>query len=326
MVKLATLRSCGDSIWPLLKVTKLRGGGMAYDYGIYTQDIPPSGFNVLKASDKQLAEYGLPTHKQLGLQWNSVMGNAIHSAPAPRYLVGIATSGAGADAPASGCPLDSCSSSWSGHVVEGHTYNEVSAGWQEPSFYTVSGCSGGQFSQWVGLGGFTANTTGLAQLGTAFNEPGMAAHQGWIETIIGGSGSEVAIDVVASKGDSMWASATWDPANSWYDYYMQDTGSDPAQYYSGHSREDDSPDNSTAEVIEERPNYSFTNDTPNLSPFNNFSVTGATSYWGSSSAGFVNNPDHYQIKMQDPASLDTLADPTPLNSNSNFTAEWDNCD
>lgn len=58
---------CGDVIYPLRQVTALPGGGKAYGYGVYVQYMPP-GFSILKASDSQLAEYGLPTLRGAGRQ------------------------------------------------------------------------------------------------------------------------------------------------------------------------------------------------------------------------------------------------------------------
>jgi hypothetical protein len=127
-----------------------------------------------------------------------------------------------------------------------------------------------------------------------------------------------ATQFVPSHGDSVYSSILWDSATTEYSYFMEDftTGT----VYSAHSRTDSSPDNSTAEVISERPN----NPPTDLSKFQNDSFTGATSYWGTSSAGFVNNPNHYNLKMEG-ISGDTLATSSNLDSNSNFSNTWVAC-
>lgn len=58
------LKACGVKTYPLKAVNSLPGGGKAYIYYIQgiktTFKVPPKGFNACKATDKQLAEYGLP--------------------------------------------------------------------------------------------------------------------------------------------------------------------------------------------------------------------------------------------------------------------------
>jgi hypothetical protein len=279
--------------------------------------MPPAHFNVLRASDKQLREYGIPTRKQLGHRWYSVMRHFRRVAPPEPYLVEVPSFLVSGGASPRVCQLPSCTGNWVGHYVTGHTYKEVTVTWAEPSF-TNGGCTNGEFVQWAGLGG-TTSPVNLAQAGTTFNVPNFAAHEGFIETIIGGVGPMVeATQFVPSHGDSVYSSILWDSATTEYSYFMEDftTGT----VYSAHSRTDSSPDNSTAEVISERPN----NPPTDLSKFQNDSFTGATSYWGTSSAGFVNNPNHYNLKMEG-ISGDTLATSSNLDSNSNFSNTWVAC-
>lgn len=311
-------RSCGDRILPLLRTTPLPGGGRAYDYGTYTWLEPPAHFNVLRASDKQLSEYGLPTRKQLGRNWRSVASRMRRFiAPSP-YLVQID------HVRGFTCGItDSCG--WDGHYVEGHTYTQVSATWTEPHF-TAAGCSGDEFMQWAGLGGIYSVPASLGQTGTAFNVPGLAAHQGFIETIIDGSDSPpVAIDgFVPAAGDTVRASVLWDSSARQYSYLLTDTtaGSSSGAIL---SRTDTDPDNTTAEVISERPYVDVdTGQLSQLSDFQSVAVKDATSYWPGGSAGFVNNPHHYSIQMFD-KSGNPLATTTNLDSDSDFTNTWVAC-
>jgi len=312
------LSSCGDEIMRLQSVTSLPGGGKAYHYGQYTELLPPARFNVLKASDKTLAEYGLPTRKKLGRQWYGVMRHFRHFLPAPSFLVGVPVS---ADALNDTCPTGSCN--WDGHYVSGHTYDEVTGTWKEPHF-VGAGCSGDAFSNWAGMGGISSKDS-LGQVGTNFNAPGFAAHQGFILTIINGAAGNGDVPIqgfVPSAGDTIYASVLW---NSPHYYYLLNDQTTNTSSGSILSRTDDSPDNSTAEFISERPliNGSLSE----LSDFQTIAFQDATSYWSTGSAGFYNNPVHKSIQMSDLSSQGghTLATTTNLDSDSNFTNTWKRC-
>ena len=58
------LKKCGVKTIPLAAVKPLPGGGKAYIYYDHGQKtifpVPPKGFNSCTATDKQLAEYGIP--------------------------------------------------------------------------------------------------------------------------------------------------------------------------------------------------------------------------------------------------------------------------
>lgn len=122
--------------------------------------------------------------------------------------------------------------------------------------------------------------------------------------------------LVVSHGSSLYGSVYWDSSSEVYDYFFSYNGNG----YSEHSRTDESPDNSTAEVISERPD----NPPTELSDFQTVSVENATSAWSSGSAGFVSNPHHYGITMEDTSGI-VLADTSNLDSQSNFTNTWAYC-
>jgi hypothetical protein len=309
------LRACGDTILWLKKVTTLADGGKAYNYGAYTRDIPSANFDILTATDAELAEYGIPTRAQLGRQWRHVMQRNLRVLPATPYLVqGPSSMQLRPIGSQSGdCELPGCTYNWVGHYVTGHTYDEVSTDWTEPSF-VGAGCTGDAYAEWAGLGG-TTSPVNLAQTGTFFNYPDFAAHQGFIETIIDGDGAPVAADgFIPSPGDTVYASVTWNGAEQ-YTYYMQDG----SNIYSATSRDDTSPDNSTAEVMGERP---LVDGSPTeLSDFQSAYFSGAESYWSSGAAGFYNNPNRYGVTMEG-FSGDTLATTNNLSEDSNFTNTW----
>jgi hypothetical protein len=325
-MSLPALRQCGDKILPLLKVTPLPGGGKRYDYGAYTRNIPPAGFQVLTATDKQLAEFGFPTHKQLGSRWPAVMGRFRKLLPAGKYMVMLPAgtlrkpkrSSASSSAQPSTVP--STTANWAGHVVTGHTYNEVLGTWSEP--HIVSGCTGAALAQWVGLGGLgTGSGLDLAQDGTMFNYTPFTnlGHQGFIERIVANSGNAVAAQgFTPAAGDSVFASVTWNGTDT-YAYFMQD-GSNS---FSANSRASTTRDNSTAEAITERP---LEPQLANMEDFQPINVTGTESFWNGGSAGFVNNPSHDSVAMTGGGPTNpTLVSTSNLTATSNFTNTWHQC-
>lgn len=321
---IAVLRACGDIIMPLQRVTPLPGGGKAYHYASLVQDVPPEGFDVLRATDRQLREYGLPTRRQLGARWYQVVRH-MRSPVTPRpYLVQVpelATLG-------SGCPSGSCN--WSGYAVTGHAYNQVSAQWFEPHFGSDN-CSATyptEWAQWVGIGGFNSGPPNLGQDGTVFNVNGLAPHQAVIETIdsLYPKSPPVPIDLQASPGQVFYAQTTWIAASQWYDYYMANDTTDTSdpfygKYWSGHSRSVASKDLSSAEVITEMPSY------PGLSNYGHYQIQDAdtTWNWGADASLFGNLPpaDINKVVMTDPAGH-TLSSPGTL-TNGLFNTFWSAC-
>jgi len=324
----SVLRSCGDTIYKLQRVTPLPGGGKAYDYGAYTQLVPPPHFNVLKASDRQLREYALPTRRQYGSRWHAMvrrMRSFVRPAP---YLVGLpVTSRTAPIARTEACDYPSCSHNWSGYVAyAGHNYNSVGAGWFEPDF-TSGSCSSTSFFQWTGIGGFNGGTLNLGQDGTAFGFPGLGAHQAWIETSENGTLSPpVGISTLFATVDQKFvASASYDSSTKKYDYSM---GNDATgKTWSGTSRAVTGVDLSSAEVITERPtlNGQYTD----LTPYGNFTVTNPGVGWGSTgSSNFVNLPaaDKSPVTMEF-SNGNVMSKPSSLNSsNSDFTMTFVRCD
>jgi hypothetical protein len=328
------LRSCGDVIMRLRHVTPLQGGGKAYDYGAYTQFVPPPHFNVLKASDRQLQEYALPTRQKLGSRWYAIVGHIRHFVrPAP-YLVGIpadriATSAVTASTPSTfTCNPPTCAFNWSGYVAYyGHSYNYVAAGWYEPHFVSGS-CSSTEFSQWVGIGGsVNAGRPGdLGQDGTAFGEPGIGPHQAWIETIVNDSNSPpIAIKkLFATVGEKFTASTQWVSASKKYAYTMTNSKGDA---FSGESRKVSSKDLSSAEVISERP--TLNDKLTDLTPYRAFQVTNPAVGWSNGDSSFVNlsSSDETPMVMKNQSTGNLMAFPGPLNlATSDFSSNYLRCD
>jgi hypothetical protein len=323
----SVLRSCGDVIYPLRHVTALPGGGKAYDYGVYVQYVPPPDFIVLKASDRQLAEYGLPTRREFSSSWYPMVKDIRRFAQPTPYLVEVPAARAATAPPSRAtfvCASPGCSFNWSGYAAyRGHLYRSIGAGWVEPHFVPTNGCSTSSFSQWVGIGGFYHGSRRLGQDGTSFGEPGLSPHQAFIETINNDNSGPVAINLTATIHRKFVAGASWDPATSRFHYVMANDYTGIA--WAGESRRV-SADLRSAEVIAERPTMSDQHLT-NLSDFQNFLVTSAGVTWGSTgSAGLARLPasDVTRIGMHDGAGH-LMSDPTRLNSSSNFSNVYYRC-
>jgi hypothetical protein len=327
----SVLRSCGDVIYPLRQVTALPGGGKAYDYGVYVQYMPPPGFSILKASDSQLAEYGLPTRRELGASWYSMVKDVRRFAQPTPYLVEVPAARAATAAPslaASRCPVPSCSFNWSGYAAyRGHSYNDVSANWVEPHFVPSPGCSTTEFGQWVGIGGLdNSKTTHLGQDGTFFAVPGFSAHQAFIETINNDLSGPVAINLTATINRKFGATTFWYSPTSRFRYFMVNDYTGIA--WAGGSRRV-SADLRSAEVIAEDPS-TVIDGVPvpgNITDFRKFLVTGVGVAWGSHSGVHLSSlpaSDVTRIVMRDSA-YRLMSAPTGLTRSSNFTNVFYRC-
>jgi peptidase A4-like protein len=306
-VAASSLRSCGDRLMTLSRVRSLPGGGKAYSYGTYTQLVPPAHFNVLKASDKQLAEYGILTRKDLGArQWYRLMSHVRSFAGSTPYLVRIPYVHAASTSP-----------NWAGYDVNDHNYTQVSTEWVEPQFQGAN-CSGDAFVQWAGIGGI--RTDDLGQTGTSFNVPGLAAHQGWIEANSGGTGSIVGVDFTASANDMIFADVLWDASTSEFQYTLEDLTTGHLATYTGHSRPVTA-DLQTAEVISERP--VINNEYSELSDFSFIPVEDPMGYWASGDSSFYSD-SHNAITMEESGNI--LANTFgSLASDNVFSVIWEGC-
>jgi hypothetical protein len=304
----SVLRSCGDTIEPLQRVTPLPGGGLSYNYGDYTLLVPPAHFNVLKASARRLAEYGFPSRHQLGKSWYQVMRHVRTFSIVPARRPGV--------------PSATSTKIWAGYDVNDHRYTGVAATWTEPHF-VAHGCSGDSFAQWAGIGGIKASAgNSLGQAGTTFNSPGFAAHQGFIETISKGQGPPVAVkNFVPKAGNKVLVTASWHASTKEFGYFLENeaTGTSMAL----HSRKV-SANLRTAEVISERPTTvnSLGHPVPTeLSDFQKVAVH-ATASWASGSSGFFRD-SHNAITMKNGST--TIAKPGTLSRSNSFTTTWKGC-
>jgi hypothetical protein len=309
----SVLRSCGDRILPLRNVTGLPGGGKAYSYGAFTQLVPPAHFSPLTASDRQLREYGFPTRRQAGTRWASLMRHYRGTARPTPFLV----QAPGASRPRANIPGTTLT--WSGYAVTGHDYLGVSAKWFEPSFAGSPCTKPGAFGQWVGLGG-ASSLPYLGQDGTSFNYPTLGAHQAFVQVLPNDAKGPVPVALYATPGQLFYAQVFWDPANTWYEYFMEND--ETGNTVSFHSAPATAHDGSTAEVIAERP-YFPDGTLANLSNYQQFQVQDSTGYWGSSSSAGFNDLSNQPISMVH--SGHTMSSPGSL-MGSNYNMFWSACD
>jgi hypothetical protein len=304
-------------------VRPLPGGGKAYDYGAATQLMPPPHFNVLKASDKQLQEYGLPTRQRLGSRWRAAARHMLHFIRPTPYLVELPPANVITRRVPALSACSNCSPNWEGYgAIHGHAYTYVAAGWFEPDFLATS-CSTTTWVQWTGIGGW--NTGDLGQDGTAFGSTGIGQHQAWIETTTNGDfDGIIAVDLTAPVGTKVSAGTQWDSGATKYIYGITDSN---GQLVSLESRAVGSAnDLSSAEVITER-----TSPSPNvyydLSHFEQFQLENTVAGWSNGTDTFYdldNNGDATFNNMVD-SNNNVMAFPGPLNTSSDFSSTWNRC-
>lgn len=293
----SVIKACGGSVFPLRSVKPLADGGRSYVYNVggdeVTFNVPPPGFNALKASARQVQEYSLPTRQTLGSQWTAVM-RKLHIVTPPPYLVmlnGYATS-----------------SNWSGNVANGHTYTSVFGAWIEPTGHTNTCGSGGE-GTWVGLGGW--NSGNLAQDGTAIGGP-IYSHEAWWEILPAGP---VALNLYATAGQEFLASTTRTSVNgqAGYRFFLSNsyTGATLNPFVAS-SRYD----GSSAEMITEKPGTY-------LAKFDNFTIELVQAVSGGTTKNIETWP-HFGVTLVDGGG-NTMAYPGPIGSNGSWIEYYVRC-
>ncbi|MGA7913026.1 MAG: G1 family glutamic endopeptidase [Candidatus Dormiibacterota bacterium] len=202
--------------------------------------VPPASMNLAKATDAELASYGLPTRPtdSDGLaEWTAEMSKRRPVTP-PATLVEIPGDRA------------ATSSIWSGYIATSGSstaYNFAEAVYRQPAANSTS-CSNNSEVTWAGLGGwFTGN---LAQDGTAMNWPGYGQYQSWYEIL---PNYAVAEPVFGHPGYSFTAQLNVLGSGSGFNFNLYDSysgyGINFQVYASGW-------DGRTADFIAERPQSS----------------------------------------------------------------------
>jgi hypothetical protein len=130
-VRQSLLKECGYEFVPRAGVQPLRGGGKSYIYHLgkltVRYNVPPRGFDILKASPAQLREYNLPSRRILGSEWVAEMRGVSITPPPASLIEGPVKFGV----PRCRTETGAC---WVGYVDTGHSnYDNASANWVEPN-------------------------------------------------------------------------------------------------------------------------------------------------------------------------------------------------
>jgi Concanavalin A-like lectin/glucanases superfamily len=297
---------------------------------------PPSDFEPLKASDEELALYGLPerpTDFEALEEWEEQFAN-YH--PHELGTKSLCQSGIEVENPTTlriaeeeeegqaYYPLEN----WSGYAVvdpKGRDrFRKVKGIYRAAE--TGSSCSDDELVQWVGLGGFDEHR-GLIQAGTAVPESGETF--AWFEYLRKGFHGSISIAKVTplnghvAAGDLIYDEVTYVPsvheavfwindATTGYGQPVIETDFNGRVYYNG----------ATAEWIDERPRIG--NHLSNLKDFEPVLWRGARVAEGNGTEVELGALPHKAIKMKEKAEV--LARPDALKPNGrSFEDKWRGC-
>jgi len=102
---------------------------------------------------------------------------------------------------AASAATESSSNNWSGYVVGGRSFSEVSGSWVQPTANCSSG--DGEAAFWVGLGGASEQSQSLEQIGTqAVCAGGQESYYAWYEIVPAG---QVKLEMAINPGDKVSA-------------------------------------------------------------------------------------------------------------------------
>ena len=278
-VRHSLLEECGYTFVPRAGVQPLRGGGESYIYHLgkltIRYNIPPRGFDILKASPAQLREYNLPSRRILGRQWTAEMRNVSITAPPAALIEGPVKFAIPRCTTASGAN----SACWAGYVDTGHSnYDNASANWVEPHITSDSCGNPAAEGTWVGLGGYTSSD--LGQDGTAYGTG--HAHGAWWEIL---PYNPVYSDWTGSAGDHV--SAYTAHSSSGYTFYVKE-----GSHLLNPGVQGGSYSGSSADYITEAPGTYLAN-------FGKIPFSAAYSYYGSSVGYGVGQLSHTKVIMRD---------------------------
>jgi len=317
-------------------IKHLSDGGNLYIYQVGAHQlefpVPPAGFNSLRASTAELAQYGLPpqpSNPQARAEWNRLAGALSGHVRAPSLSVRAALPNAFTRSFKPPTPAvafsEVDSNNWTGYVSEegqSNYYTNVQATWTQPSIGSTS-CSNATHSTWVGIGGYIGSNQ-LLQAGTDQN------NQAWFE-YLGPSGSVpqqiFPNNITINSGDSVLAGTAYTPNQAWFLVQDQTTGESTMAGVSGAS-----PfyDGSSVEFIDER-TEPCNNCTPNpLADYSTTSWAGAEAATGNgykNPASTLPGLQYLNMYNQNSNSYDLLASVSGGSNSSPdaFQTMWKNC-
>jgi hypothetical protein len=192
------LAACGDVYYPVQRSYALPDGGTAYVYatpgGATTFYVPRADFNPFLASASVRAAYDVPAAPATGparASWEQAASRA-HFVDPGSFIVAVPAGAAGV------AKVTTEKSQWGGYNTTGKSgaFTRVTAAWREPKIGTS--CKNSAEAIWGGLG----DRSYLAQAGTGYNLPGVAAHQAWwylVEPNVINDGKPYAIKGLSAK-------------------------------------------------------------------------------------------------------------------------------
>ena len=207
------LRTCGYTIYPLRRVIPNSDGSTTYLYNVgghkVTSVAPPPGFDPLKATNRQLASYGLPTRGALGARaWHNLMSHFSYAVPHSYLVAGPATMRFASN----------CSFCWSGYQDQKHSdYFEAIASYNEPHT-TAGSCSAPRLEGiWVGVGDEKST---IGQSGTTAGS--VHNHQSFWEVIGPNFAGPPMFGRRAKVGDKITAFTTYPSGEGAYTFTVMD--------------------------------------------------------------------------------------------------------
>jgi hypothetical protein len=231
----------------------LADGGIRYTFIINGVEnvlhVPPVGFDPMKATDAELAEYGWPARPkdQKGLTgWQNTWGRFKPKVSSEEPTITIMKRSV----------PDSSGTNWSGYAdyYQGDTnkFWQVNGFYNQPD-YNVNSPANAEECSWVGLGG-NGNTKPLIQAGTWNTYHGSTYYAFYMYLLGGNTGVGVGImspsQVSVHPGDSMYADVDWTSNPAGFEVWDWTTFTNffvtvdlTPNYYDGES----------AEFIDERP-------------------------------------------------------------------------
>ena len=318
------------------QVVPLADGGTDYVYDINgvenTFPVPPAGFNPLKATDTQLAEYGFPARPKNGqdlADWNQEM-KTYKSTPVPKVAkknnsknnVAQIASGSSSSIQASSTSYYN----WGGyvdHYAANNTFASVQGDFTEPPCNST--ISNTYECSWVGLGGYTSAR--LVQSGTEVDKiNGSASYYAWYEYLGNGVGvNEITLPSLNVRaGDKIHILVSFESANNQLNCYVADNTSGTSQSVVVNLSAGTYYDGSTAEWIDERPTVNGSYSA--LTNYGSNSWTNCQAYLTSSSTWqALGSLTYDQVTMvQYPDCSYALSQPNALSSTTSFTDFWRN--
>lgn len=302
-------------------------GGTKYTFQLAGHEgyeiIPPKGFNPSSADNAELQEMNLPTRPAAGAALTSWLKSmaSYKGVSTPAFCQGAPVTKIQPGATAT----HTAYTNWAGYIDTGRTYTQVVSHWTQNYSHTCNCAGPTDEVTWVGLGGVNG---GLIQAGTRLYSN--TTPYAWWE-YVGSDNSGVSIQQMGNvaAGDDIAALVNWSPNHGSASFELTDNGTYlinfgmllGSQYYDG----------STAEFINERPQYCLGGCYKTLSNFVRTNFTQARVFVSGSSGAiaFTSEPYEAAVASSDgafyapPCSTSTKLLMYPENpSGENFDLVW----